>query len=216
MIVRLPLAIILGLGLADQAGSGPTRTPALQNTTVAVTHLKYEAGAREDTHTNPFAIVLVLITPGEVEVREPGASRRGNRPGEVWFVPADRPHSITPRGNQAIEMVAIAILPTRVPAAAAPPTPAPPGIARATLVDNADVRVVRVRFDPNSREPIHTHPNDLLTVQISGGSMEVSAGPEHSLSYRDPGFVQFLPRNMQHSYANADTKALELLSVSVK
>jgi hypothetical protein len=30
------------------------------------------------------------------------------------------------------------------------------------------------------------------------------------------GFVQFLPRNVSHAYANADVKPFELLSVSIK
>ena len=63
---------------------------------------------------------------------------------------------------------------------------------------------------------MHTHANDLVTVQISGGSVETSIGAQHALSYRDPGFVQFVPRNIQHSYASADTKPFEILSVAVK
>ena len=207
----------VGAGLLQSGANEPARTPVLQNNTVAVTHLRFAPGVRETTHTNPFPVVLVQITPGEIEIKEQDTSRRGSRAGEVWYVPADRPHSITPRGNNGtIDLLAIGILPTRQPAPAAPPTDAPPGITRATLVDNSDVRVVRVRFDPSAREPVHTHPNDLLTVQITGGSMEMSIGPEHTLVYHDPGFVQFVPRNMQHSYASADTKPFELLSISVK
>jgi quercetin dioxygenase-like cupin family protein len=115
-----------------------------------------------------------------------------------------------------LDLMAIGVLPTRPPAPASPPTEAPPGITRATLVDNADVRVVRVRFDPSAREPVHAHTNDLVTVQITGGSMEMSIGREHTLVYHDPGFVQFVPRNLQHSYASADTKPFEILSIAIK
>jgi quercetin dioxygenase-like cupin family protein len=204
-------------GLLQSGATEPARTPVLQNSTVAVTHLRFGPGAREATHTNPFPVVLVQSTPGEIEIKEQDTSRRGSRAGEVWYVPADRPHSITPRNsNGTIDLLAIGILPARQPAPTAPATDAPAGITRATLVDNNDVRVVRVKFDPSAREPVHTHPNDLLTVQITGGSMEMSIGPEHTLVYHDPGFVQFVPRNIQHSYASADTKAFELLSVAIK
>jgi quercetin dioxygenase-like cupin family protein len=217
MMRTLVAATLAGVGLYQSGAAEPVRTPVLQNTTVAVTHLRFAQGARETTHAHPFPLLLVQITPGEVEVQEQDASRRGKGAGEVWFVPQDRPHSVTPRNaNSPVDLIAIALLPTRVPAPAAPPTDAPPGISRSTLVDNNDVRVVRVRFDTTGREPVHTHPNDLLTIQITGGSVEMSIGPEHSLSYRDPGFVQFLPRNVQHSYASADDKPFELLSVSVK
>jgi quercetin dioxygenase-like cupin family protein len=35
------------------------------------------------------------------------------------------------------------------------------GITRTTLLEKSEVRVVRVQFAPGSREPVHTHPNDL-------------------------------------------------------
>lgn len=215
----LVAAVLVAAAFSQTDPAEPVRTPVLQNTTVAVTQMRFAPGTRETTHAHPFPLVLVQITPGEIEVKEQDASKRGNRPGEVWYLPAQRPHSITPRqaGNGApIEMLAIAVLPGRLPAPAAPPTEAPPGITRATLVDNGDVRVVRVRFEPTAREPAHTHPNDLLTVQITGGAVEMSIGREHSLGYRDPGFAQFVPRGIQHSYASADTKPFELISVSLK
>jgi quercetin dioxygenase-like cupin family protein len=216
-MMRTLVAGALAATLFQTANNEPVRTPVLQNNTIAVTHLRFAPGTREATHTNPFPVVLVQITAGEVEIKEQDTSRRGSRPGEVWFVPKDQPHSITPRSAAGmVDLMAIGVLPTRPPAPSAPPTDAPPGITRATLVDNADVRVVRVKFDPNAREPVHTHPNDLVTVQITGGSMEMSIGREHTLVYHDPGFVQFVPRTVQHSYASADTKAFELLSISIK
>jgi quercetin dioxygenase-like cupin family protein len=113
-------------------------------------------------------------------------------------------------------MLAIAIKPDRPPAPSAPATEAPPGITRATLVDNADVRVVRVWFATDGREPIHSHQNDLMTVQITQGKVEMSNGSSRSTRVCEPGFVQFLPRNVQHAYASADDQPFELLSVSIK
>jgi quercetin dioxygenase-like cupin family protein len=218
MTRALVAGVLVAAGLYQADPAEPVRTPLLQNATVAVTHLRFAPGQRETTHTHPFPLVIVQISPGDVDIKEQDTSKRGNRPGEVWYVPAERPHSITPRqaGGNPVDLVAIALLPGRQPAPGAPATEAPPGITRATLVDNADVRVARARFEPNAREPVHTHPNDLVTVQITGGSVEMSIGPEHSLLYRDPGFVQFVPRNIQHSYASADTKPFELVSVSIK
>jgi quercetin dioxygenase-like cupin family protein len=119
-------------------------------------------------------------------------------------------------GTAPFELMAIAIKPTRTPASAAPPSAAPPGITRTTLVDNADVRVVRVQFAPDGREPVHTHPNDLLVVQILPGKVEILNGVDRSTGERGVGFVQFLPRDVPHAYISADTKPFELLSVSVK
>jgi quercetin dioxygenase-like cupin family protein len=210
-------ASIGGAGQQQPAATDPVRTPIMQNETLAVTHLRFGPGTREPVHTHPFPIVLVQINAGEIAVQEQNQTRRGNRPGEVWYVPAERPHSVTSQGGAtAIDMLAIALLPNRPPAPAAPPTDAPAGVTRVTLVDNADMRVVRVRFTPGSREPMHAHPNDLLTVQVTRGNVEIVNGPDRSTQEREPGFVQFLPRNVQHAYTNADTKPFELISIAVK
>ena len=116
----------------------------------------------------------------------------------------------------SVDLLAIAIKPDRRPSPAAPPTEAPPGISRATLIDNDEVRVVRVRFAPDASEPVHAHPNDLLTIQITSGRVEILNGGSRSIRDREPGFVQFLPRNVPHAYASGDTAPFELLSVSIK
>lgn len=196
---------------------GPERTSVLDNGTVAVTRLRFARTAREAVHTHPFPMLIVLVTPGQVSVADREMLRVGSRAGEVWFIPANTPHAAANQSTGQVEMLMVAIKTDRPPAPAAPPTQAPEGITRSTLLDNADVRVVRVRFAPDSREPLHTHPNDLLTIQISAGTVDVVNGAEHhAASVREPGFVQFLPRNVQHAYASADTKPFELLSVSIK
>ena len=103
-----------------------------------------------------------------------------------------------------------------LPAPAAPPTDAPPGITRTTLIDNGDVRVVRVRFAPGGREPVHTHPNDLLTVQLTPGTFDIVGRTRHDRRCRTAGFVQFLPRDVPHAYISADSRQFELLSISIK
>jgi quercetin dioxygenase-like cupin family protein len=202
----------------QSSASEPVRTPILQNDTLAVTHVRFGPGARENVHTHPFPIVLVQITPGAIAVQEQNTNKRGGRAGEVWYVPADRAHAVASQADAegAVDVLAVALLPNRPPAPAAPATEAPQGITRMTLVDNNDMRVVRVRFSPGGREPVHAHPNDLLTVQITRGKITIANGPDNTTQERDPGFVQFLPRNVQHSFANADTKPIEVVSIAVK
>jgi quercetin dioxygenase-like cupin family protein len=196
----------------------PVRTPILQNDTLAVTHLRFGPGTREAVHTHPFPLVLVQITAGDIAVQEQNTTRRGGKVGEVWYIPTDRTHAVTmlPSAQGAVDMLAVALLPNRPAAPAAPATEAPPGIIRATLVDNEFMRVVRVRFSPGSREPLHTHPNDLLTIQLTPGKVDVILGTQHQTQEREAGYVQFLPRNVEHAYVNADSKAFELISLAVK
>lgn len=194
----------------------PERTSILDNGTVAVTKLHFAPGAAEPVHTHPFPILIVQLTSGTVNVSDREMLRVGGRPGEVWFIPANTRHAAANRSGGGVDMLAVALKPERQPAAAAPAAEAPPGITRATLVDNAEVRVVRVRFAPDGREPVHSHPNDLLTIQITRGNVEILNGSDRSTRECEPGFVQFLSRGVEHAYASADASPFELLSVSIK
>jgi quercetin dioxygenase-like cupin family protein len=214
------LAVLTGgIPIAAQINpADPVRTPVMQNETLAVTHLRFGPGTREAIHTHPFPLVLVQITAGGIAVQEQNTTKRGGKVGEVWYIPTDRSHAITTLPNlaNAVDLLAIALLPGRPPAPAAPATEAPPGIMRATLVDNEVMRVVRVRFAPGAREPLHAHPNDLLTIQLTPGKVDVTMGTQHQSQEREPGYVHFVPRNVDHAYANEDTKPFELISLSVK
>jgi len=219
---RLPISaasIVLAAAVAGQvrnAAHAQERTSVLDNASVAVTRLRFAPGSREDVHTHPFPLLIVQVSNGQATVTDRDMLRVGNHPGEVWFIAPGTPHAVSNRGQSPIEMLAVGIKADRPAAPSAPPTEAPPGILRATLVDNADVRVVRVRFSADGREPLHSHPNDLLTIQITRGTVDMTIGAQRSTAEREPGFVQFLPRDVQHSYASADPNPFELLSVSIK
>jgi quercetin dioxygenase-like cupin family protein len=209
------LAAAAAASLAARAQQ-PARTTVLDNATVTVTRLRFNPGAREDVHTHPFPLLIVQVSGGTVHVADREMIRVGSRPGEVWFIPSDTRHAIINRSGAPVDLLAIELKPDRPPAPAAPPTEAPPGITRATLIDNDDVRVVRVRFTPEGREPVHTHPNDLLTIQITKGNVDIQNGSSHTTALCEPGFVEFLPRNVAHAFGSADTSPFELLSVSIK
>lgn len=210
------MLLALVQGRLEPTALEPERTTVLDNSTIAVTRLHFAATAAETIHTHPFPIVIVQLTNGTITVLDREMQRVGSRPGEVWFIPAETRHAAANKSASGVDLLAIALKQERPPAPAAPATAAPPGISRATLVDNADVRVVRVRFATDGREPIHSHPNDLITVQITPGKIEMINGSSRMTRECEPGFVQFLPRNVPHAYASADDKAFELLSVSIK
>ena len=63
---------------------------------------------------------------------------------------------------------------------------------------------------------MHTHPNDLLTVQLTRGTMDIVIGSNTTRGERAAGFVQFLPRSVGHAYVSTDTKPFELMSVAIK
>lgn len=222
MSVRTGLALfaisgVLLTGQAPQPPPGISRTELIDNATVLVARLRMEPGARETVHTHPFSAVVIQLTPGDVDMTLGAERARAPRPaGFVWFVPREAPHAAVNAGTSAYDLITIAIKPTRPPAPAAPATVSPAGITRTMIVDNEETRVVRAQFAPASGEPVHTHPNDLVTVQLTPGRVEILEGSSRTSEERAPGFVRFLPRQVPHSYVSADTRAFELMSVAIK
>jgi quercetin dioxygenase-like cupin family protein len=176
----------------------PERTTVLANATVAVMRQRLAPGARETIRANGLPLLVVHPTRGPV------------------FVAGGGEYAALNDEAAPIDLLLVAIKPDRPSAPAAPPTEAPAGITRTTLIDNADVRVVRVRFAPGSREPIHTHPNDLLTVQLTPGTFDIVVGETRTSGRQTAGFTKFLPRDVSHAYISTDSSPFELLSISIK
>jgi quercetin dioxygenase-like cupin family protein len=213
----IALAAVSATAEGQTREGGVTWNTVLDNDTVTVTRVHMPPGTAGNTDVPNAPFVIAQITPGDVELTQMGQDSRGPRPGgAVTFLPPGVPHRVVNIGKTTFDMLFIKIKSTREPAPAASATEAPPGITRTPVVDNDFVRVVRVLFAPGGHEPLHTHPNDLLTMQVIDGKVEIVAGSDRSTAVRDAGFVQFLPRNVSHAYANADVKPFELLSGSIK
>ena len=190
-MIRALFAVALLAQAADPEG-------VLSNATVNVMRQHLAPGARQTIRAG--GTPLLVIQPS----RDPA------------FVGDGGEYSAVNDGTTAIDLIVVASKPTRPPAPAAPATEAPPGITRTTLIDNADVRVVRVEFAPGSREPIHTHPNDLLTVQLTPGTFDMVLGSARSGGRQEAGTVKFLPRDVPHAYISTDKKSFTILSISIK
>jgi quercetin dioxygenase-like cupin family protein len=223
------LAIVVSISMAlmaaasgqapqtPQTPQGVSRTVLVDNATVLVARLRYEAGKGETSHTHPFSAVVLQITSGIVNMTIGPDNLNARRDaGAAWFIPQNMPHYVMNAGTDTFEQIAITIKPTRTPPPAAPPPAAVPGITRTTVIDNRDTRVIRVQFAPGAREPLHAHPYDLLTVQLTPGGVESQSGSEKTTAERTPGFVQFVPRGVQHAFASADKKPFEVASVTIK
>lgn len=213
MILALAAALLLAL----VAGPVQPKPPVLENETVSVMRYRLSPGEGFEFPASRTPQLVVYLSKGVAEIRLNGESNDVLRnAGDVTFVPKGQSYAAKNTGMSPFDVLTIWINPARPAAAAAPPTEAPPGITRTTLVDNSDVRVVRVRFAPGSREPIHTHPNDLLTVQLTAGTLEMSVGAAQASGQQPVGFTTFLPRNVPHAYISKTELPFELLSISIK
>jgi quercetin dioxygenase-like cupin family protein len=171
----------------------------LDNPSVRVERVHVAAGADVDLDGADAPALIVQLADGSAVYVPTGAAKRvhNGRPLEV-------------------DVVVVRLKRSRTPAPQTPAVQAPPGITRTTIIDNGDVRVARVQFSPEGREPVHAHPYDLLTIQLTPGAVEILIGSEKTAAARAPGFVQFVGRDVTHAYASADTHPFDILSVTIK
>jgi quercetin dioxygenase-like cupin family protein len=210
----LLLAVVL---LAQTMPAGITRTPLVENDTVMVARLSMAPGAREQTHTHPFSAVVVQLGPGEVEMRLGTNAETARRDrGHVEFIAAEMPHAAANVGSAPFDVVTVALKPGRKRGGEQAPTAARADITRTQVLENNDARVAQATFQPAAREPLHSHPFDMVIVQLDPGRMEVLVGEERTAKDYAAGDVVFLPRDVPHSVANIDTRPLRIASVTVK
>ncbi len=227
--MRIQIGAVVGLivvgvaamgAAAQQAGAPPpgiTRTELENNATALIARLRMAPGAREDVHTHPFSAVVVQIGTGDVDMRlGDGHTTTRRAHGFVEFIPREVPHAAANVGREPFEVVTIAMKPDRRPGGDAPALPAPPGITRKPLLENAETRVTHVTFASSAREPVHTHPFDLVVVQLTPGRVKVRVGQDVSTREYAAGEVIFLPRDVPHAVSNADGGAFEILSVGIR
>jgi quercetin dioxygenase-like cupin family protein len=208
--------VVSGLQSASQP-PGISRTVLADNSTVLVARLGMAPASRETPHTHPFSAVVVQIGGGQVEMRLGGSRVTSRREtGHVQFIPKQVVHAAANVGAEAFDVVTIAIKPERVPASSFPATEAPPGITRQTILDNDEARATSVRFTPGAREPIHSHPFDLVLVQLAPAKVEVQIGDEKTVKDYEMGAVIFLPRDIPHAVSSAHPAPFEILSVTIR
>lgn len=196
---------------------GITRTPLIENDTVMMARLRMAPGAKEDIHTHPFSAIVVQLDSGDVDMRLGDARTSGSRPaGFVEFIGREVPHAAANVGASAFHLVTIAIKPDRRRGGDAPAVAAPAGITRTPVLENDDARVTRVEFAASAREPVHSHPFDLVVVPLTAGRIELRLGERVETRQYAAGEPMFLPRDTPHAVANAESTKLDVLSVGIK
>jgi quercetin dioxygenase-like cupin family protein len=105
---------------------------------------------------------------------------------------------------------------TAAPGGAQPTVATPPGITRTQLLDNPTVMVARLKLDPGSREPVHTHPFSALVIQLTEGRVEMLLATEKTSTARETGYTWFIHREVSHAAANVGASPFEVVTVAIK
>ena len=222
MIVRLAAALVVLLGgvIAAQAPplpTGITSTPVLDNSTLSASRITLAPGAREQVHTHPWPMLIVVLSRGELEMHNGSTHKRGTRiAGDIEFVPANAPHAAANVGATPLTGLMLALKPERVHGDTAPAPQALPGLTRTLLLDNAELMVMRLEFEEGVREPVHTHPYDLLVVPTMPARLDVQLGMSKEVRGYAAGEAIFIPRSVPHAAANVGTSPFRVLGIAIK
>jgi quercetin dioxygenase-like cupin family protein len=216
-VIALAVCGVTATAQERTAPAGFTVTPVLDNTTIEVVRLRLAPGARETPHTHSYAMLVIVLSRSEMKMQNGGTHTTAVRkPGELEFVGAGVSHAAANVGSTPLDALAVAIKPTRVRGGtAAPPQPLP-GLSRTSLLDNSHVVVTRLEFEPEVREPVHTHPYDLLVVPITSARIDMQVGGKKTLHTYAIGETIFIPRGVLHTGANAGTAPFRILGVAIK
>lgn len=85
-------------------------TPLLANDRVSAIKLSFPPGARETSHRHPFDIIVIQLTPGDVELMLDGKESAGAiEPGRTTFISAQTLHSAGNAGTVPFDMVVVAL-----------------------------------------------------------------------------------------------------------
>jgi quercetin dioxygenase-like cupin family protein len=225
--VRPPSTIVTAVVLAAvaaavsaQAPLGPNgigRRPVFDNATVDVAQLLLLPGARETPHTHTSPMIIIQLSRGTFETRNGTVSgTRTREPGEVEFVGVNSMHAAANPGVSPFELIVVTLNPARVRGGTADAQTAPPGITRRGLIDNSDATISRVDFAPAAREPVHTHPYDLVVVPIRAAMLDLQVGTARETRGYAAGEAIFIARNQRHAVANPGPEAFAVVAIAVK
>ena len=91
-----------------------------------------------------------------------------------------------------------------------------PGVARATLIDNAQVRILRVEIQPGGVRRIHTHDDVRFHLFLPvSGAIELTIGSAKPVS-ASMGQAYYIEKSTPHGFRNPGTSAAMALEVFVK
>ncbi len=92
------------------APPGITRTPLLDNDEVRVVRTEFAPKAAEPVHSHPVDLVVVLLTPGRLEVQQgPDRTVRTYAAGEAIVLPREIPHAVVNAGAQPVTLMSVTL-----------------------------------------------------------------------------------------------------------
>jgi quercetin dioxygenase-like cupin family protein len=224
MLTRAALIVAMSLSMMSverpvtlASQTGVKVVPVLDNATTAVVRLQLAPGAAEQPHTHAHSTVVVLLSRGDLEIQNGAAHAKGpHAPGHMAYVKAGATHQVKNAGATPLDALVVSIKPDRVRAGTAPMVWATPGVMRTPLLDNADVMVTRLEYEPDAREPLHDHNYDLLILPTTASRIDLQLGDKKLVRSYTLGEAIFIRRRVPHAIAHIGAGSFRAVTVAFK
>lgn len=97
-------------GPPTPAPPGITRTPLLDNDEVRVVRTEFAPMAAEPLHSHPVDLIVVLLTPGRLEVQQgPDKMVRAYAAGDAIVLPRDVPHAVANAETHPVTLMSVTL-----------------------------------------------------------------------------------------------------------
>ena len=95
------------------------------------------------------------------------------------------------------------------------PRQADPGVMFTTIMDNPEVRILRVVISPGGARRVHTHEDVTFHLLMTlDGTLQVTAGNEKLEA--KPGIALYMKKGMPHAFTNTGTAPVTVMETFVK
>jgi quercetin dioxygenase-like cupin family protein len=102
------------------------------------------------------------------------------------------------------------------PFSGAAQAPAAAAIAGAPLLANDRISAIKLSFPPGARESMHSHPFDIVVIQLTAGEVDVALNGDKSVGHIEAGRVTYVPAQAQHAVGNSGSTPFEMVVVGLK
>jgi quercetin dioxygenase-like cupin family protein len=174
-MLRLNRLFLLGLSVAAsvlaQTPSAHT-SPALENDQVRVLLAHDEPHVKHALHEHKLNRVMIYLNAGEQDIitQDGRKTTLKFQPGDVKWSPATGLHTSEVTSSAAVNIVEIEVKkpgdPTKTAAVALEPLKVSPGVYKLEF-ENAQVRVMRVKFPAHGAVPEHEHALNRVVVYLT-------------------------------------------------
>jgi beta-alanine degradation protein BauB len=205
---------LLGQDVLKVAPTGVVKVE-YEDAQVRVLRFKEPPGSKLEMHSHP-AYVSVGLTDDVFHYTFPDGKSADDKSkaGEVAFSRAVT-HAGQNMGKTASEAIMVELKTKPAPVAAGDMAQANPTMCKVEL-ENAYVRVTRVKVPPHGMLKMHSHPGSNVVVYLSGGQLKsTSAAGKVEQATVAPGTVRANPAG-KHSNENVGDKPSEAVLIELK